>query len=539
MKKFVGNALCLCALSLPFSFHAGSGWAGVIAGTGDQPSNTLLGRTDAVGFSVGESGAGHALVVPYYSVQNGQMSVLHLVNTDIANGKVVKLRWRGASNGDSVFSLQVLLSPGDVWTAAVTAGADGVAQLTTADHSCTYPKLTPGQNEAFLVGRVNPLPAERVPEKTREGMVEAVVMADIPSPAAGAQGSALYVTTRQVNGVIACAQDVLGAALLMDTTSESVAAGRGFAAPTGGVAGTWYIIDVPGSTTFSGNATAIRAINSAGKTARGNYLVFPQTDDAVPSPETLTADPVLASAGFASRVKHADGSTAQPTTAPVVVARFHDLPDLSTPYYLPASTVNARAQAGQLTQLLATVNVKNQYAKDPSINAKTDWVVSMPTKRYSVGQDYGSADVSQARVFSVLPTGSGQAQAFHSENSQLAVSGDGVCQRYVLDKRFDREAAAMGPPPVFMGPDDSAHPKVCGVLSVVSFEQTGNSALASSLSRVNVSADGMNGWVQLAGPSTDPVPVIGAAFLKLTNPNAQPGVAANYGLVFRHLLTRP
>lgn len=115
-----------------------------------------MGTTDATTYAIAESGPGHSLVVPYYTAQNGQMTVLHLVNTDVNNGKAVKLRFRGANNGDGLLHMTVLLAPGDVWTGAVTAGANGIAQLTTADATCTSPRLAPGVAQAFITERLNP-----------------------------------------------------------------------------------------------------------------------------------------------------------------------------------------------------------------------------------------------------------------------------------------------------------------------------------------------------------------------------------------------
>lgn len=85
--------------------------------------------TNANAFELSNGGVGHNLIVPYFTAQDGNITVLHLTNTDVKNGKAVKVRFRGAANSDHILDFQVLLSPGDVWTGAVTAGADGVAQL--------------------------------------------------------------------------------------------------------------------------------------------------------------------------------------------------------------------------------------------------------------------------------------------------------------------------------------------------------------------------------------------------------------------------
>ena len=84
-----------------------------------------MATSTATALELAEGGVGHALVVPYFNAQNGNMTVLHVVNTDTANGKAVKVRFRGAANSDDILDFQVFMSPGDVWTGAVTAGADG------------------------------------------------------------------------------------------------------------------------------------------------------------------------------------------------------------------------------------------------------------------------------------------------------------------------------------------------------------------------------------------------------------------------------
>ena len=65
--------------------------------------------------AVAESGSGHILTIPYYTAQNGNMTVLHVTNTDDKNGKAVKVRFRGASNSDDVLDFQVFMSPARIY----------------------------------------------------------------------------------------------------------------------------------------------------------------------------------------------------------------------------------------------------------------------------------------------------------------------------------------------------------------------------------------------------------------------------------------
>ena len=86
---------------------------------------TIGGAATATQLTFGDTGIGHMLLVPYFSTQNGNATLLSLVNTDTVNGKAVKVRFRGAKNSDDIFDFQVFLSPGDVWTANVSQNADG------------------------------------------------------------------------------------------------------------------------------------------------------------------------------------------------------------------------------------------------------------------------------------------------------------------------------------------------------------------------------------------------------------------------------
>lgn len=514
--------------------------AGVIQGSGASPSATQLGATDAVGIQMADSGPGHQLVVPYFSAQNGQMSVLHLVNTDVVNGKAVKLRFRGAANGDSLLSFYVLMSPGDVWTGAVTMGVDGRAQLLTADNTCTYPKLTSGVAQPFSTSRLNPVwPTSVQANHTREGMVDVVVAADIPSASVYGSSrnaiSAMFAATRPINTIAPCTVATLDEVLLNDFEVESSAADWGLAGPTGGVSGSWYIIDVPGSTTFSGAATAFRAVNAAGKSARSNYMVFPQNGVGVNQPERFTSDPLLVSAGLAGRTKDASGNLSGLSSTIAVRALNTDLPDLSTPGYLPASALNARITAGDLSKTLATTSVSNQYATDAPISAKTDWVLSMPTKRYSVGIDYSQS--TSPPLYSAVPPAAADNQYFYS--TAAATTNEQVCTPSGVGWR-DRDGTP-GAQFVFMGVPTSA--TLCGVTSVLAFVDSGRSALAGSVARQTMSSNASfliytNGWGVLSMNTAAGLPILGASFIKLTNPSAQPGVSGNYGITWPHGYTR-
>ena len=517
------------------------------------------------GFQLAEGGVGHALVIPYYTVQGDNATILHLVNTDTKNGKVAKIRFRGAANSDDVLDFQVLLSPGDVWTAAVTKGDNGFAQLVTADNTCSIPAFEKDVPVSFLDGRLNPnLKDDALANQTREGYVEIFNSADIPGGKFYGKdndaNSALYTATKHVAGKAPCTASVIQSALY-DTdftpAEEGAAVKLGLDAPTGGLTGDWYIMNVPNTTTYSGAATAL--VGQGGKV--GNFVAFPQNDTIkIATPEKFTADPSLVSKGFAGTTKDVTGKwlTADETKAAVIEAIALDFPDLSTPYYAPAAAQAAIDQAANLTQALAVSSITNQYAKDASIIAKTDWVFSMPTRRYSVALDYSkqTATTPAARVFTAvtgtgtpntvaLPgTGSatvtGAKQFFYTGNTKV-VDGK-VCVDTQGTVFRDREETFKSGVPVF-SPSSAKSARMCGEANVLSFGEglTAASVLGASVAREDVSAAALfeNGWgVMDTTNGGVGLPILGYSVQKLTNPQASAGVSGNFGITWAHRFTK-
>ena len=544
MKKNV-LALSIAAMIGGLGF-AGAASAVVLNGT-LVPDAKTLGATNATAFELTNGGVGHNLIVPYFTAQDGNMTVLHLTNTDVKNGKAVKVRFRGAANSDDILDFQVLLSPGDVWTGAVTAGADGVAQLTTADGTCTVPKLTKGVAQSFDTRRLQgSLSAADKAAGTREGYVEIFNMADIPDAAvygaATNAKSALFTAIKHVGGVAPCTASVIDTALLETAYTEPTAAAAGFATPTTGLMGDWYIINVAKTTTFSGGATALTAVSATGVAGRGNFVLFPQLSASVGSPDAFTADPALrtvpANVGTTKVVGGAVGPLPANYTLPVVEAAYYDLPDLSTPYLIPANTpitaAGAAIQAELLTQQLAVKSITNQYANDASITAKTDWVFSMPTRRYSVAMDYRAT--TPVRVFTpgIL---NGGAAFFYAGNT--AVDAGKICVNSNGQSFFDREETTKSSGAVF-SPGSVDKTRFCGETSVLSFADAGTSVLGATVARQDTGSSAyVNGWSVISTANGGAgLPILGSSFIKLTNPQASAGMSGTYGITWPHRFTK-
>nr|WP_295941533.1 cell surface protein [uncultured Acidovorax sp.] len=555
----------------------GLGLAGVAGAAVHVPAANV-----AVGLNVNEAGTGHILMVPYFTTQGTNATLLNITNTDTVNGKLVKVRFRGASNSDDIFDFTLALSPGDVWAAKVSQGADGRSQLETADKSCTLPSIVATQKNSFPTGR---LPASftdaQKANETREGYVEILTMADIQEAGNNNQGTTvpaknpLFTAIKHVSGVAPCTSTVLDL-LKTDTVAYSVAGpvldtttaqGKGLAYPTGKLMANWTIIDVVKTATFSGAATAVKAGALNDNTnINANVVFFPQADDAAGDVDALTADPLLrrtqiykstaATGALASYGITNAGTATVPapsgaSTSPIISASFYDLPDLSTPYTAANSAANFPpiAQAKALTTALAAKSVTNEYLTTTSIAATTDWVFSSPTRRYNVAMNYGytSPVGGDGRVYTdwfntaaTLGPGNAISTATDANNffnvANTAVSSGKICVAADTGaagvNQWDREETTTSSQFV-ISPGTVSNVRFCGEVSVLAINNgtnTTSGSMSASLALQNLNVNSNEGWISLgtSGLNGKGLPVLGGAFAK----------SSAFGAMWPHRFTR-
>ena len=451
------------------------------------------------------TGVGHILTVPYFSTQGNNKTLLNIVNTDTVNGKAVKLRFRGAANSDDVFDITVYLSPGDVWTADVAADAEGFSRLVTTDTSCTLPSaqdIKDANNGRFKTHRVQGGAAAQ----TREGYVEILNTADI-APGTGAAGanSALYTAIKHVDGKAPCTQATMDLQET-DLADAAAAATRGYGHPTGGLMANWVLVNVAGFASHSGEAVAVRAnLVAGGASAPANIVWFPQTT-ATPTAgavTSLTSDPLLQSAGFASQVAN------------------YDFPDLSTPYVTLA--VNPEFQANALADALGTTSVTNEYLTGNGFS--TDWVFSMPTRRYAVALDY-AAPAATRLLFNRTND-----QHYTAANTSLNADASLACVTPGSMRGYDREENTQST--FVISPDVAL--RLCGETTVLAFNNTGESVLGGAIARTNIKTKFNEGWFTIntaarAGGAATGLPIIGFSAAKVTG--------ANLGGTWKHRTAR-
>lgn len=513
-----------------------------------------------------DDGIGHILLVPYFTVQNGNSTLLNIVNTDTVNGKAVKVRFRGGRDSDDVFDFQLFLSPGDVWTANVSQNASGLATLSVAsdENSCTLPNKSVLNSTPFVVGRLSTADqANGV--GTREGYVEIFNMADIPSGTTSTNPVFATIKHTATGGAPTCNETIL--ANIEQTYSLLGSAGgpvqnansgavTALLSPSSGLMGNWTIINVPNTTVFSGEAVAIEATTPT----RIVYSQQTQTPVAGVVPSTAypniasTFDGVLLTPGFA---------TAE-----------YDFPDMSTPYEIATATAGDQAYA--LSSPLAHTSIMNEFLLETGLSAKTDWLVSMPTRRYLVaGRGNVATGVSAATTGFYAPTaglttalantsaptdvcanettaaygsctygGNGTtakegAQGFFRGVTQYAADGRSSCVSIGQYAIWNREEVANVTTNVVISPNVVTPVSLCGEVNILSLNNlsANSGAVGANLVVAPLNVPYQNGWATVnlnATGHTGGLPVIGQAFVKAVNPAVSAGISGNFGGSWSH-----
>ena len=513
--------------------------------------------------SVNATGIGDMLLVPYFSAQAENATLLSITNTDTLNGKAVKVRFRGAANSDDVLDFQVFLSPTDVWTANVSKGADGRAVLTTSDKSCTKPNVISGTS--FLTARLNPtLTGDALNNGTREGYIEILGMADIP-PHNLATGTAvafigllgtpvsdpkvvagtakttdnpLFFATKHVKGEAPPCTGTAWtgldtAALGLTNAASGTGPALGLTPSTGKLMANWTIVNTVNAAAWGGQAIALTS--DVGEAARlvasSNVMItyVPQTSVAVSTTNAAlwSADPLFLNANAATLAYNPVAQTlGTPVGAAAVISPGqYDFPDLSTSFDRGGLTAaNAAIQVTEITNSLATrAAIINEFAVESSISGSTDWVFSMPTRRYSIAMAYSKITanddgrrwnplLNDATGMNAIPTLANQFQVKNTAvvNGMICVTGNNP-KPYDREEQTPATAAAVVVSPSTL----AGSVRLCGETSVLSFNNgTGTSgALKASVSVSAIDVPYAAGWatMSVAAPNASVGAVAAAA----------------------------
>jgi hypothetical protein len=465
-------------------------------------------------------GIGQVLIYPYYTVNNGQQTLISVVNTtDIS--KAVKVRFLEGYNSREVLDFNLFLSPFDVWTASVFAPTDAGLSgsggaITTSDKSCTAPNKgswtgtvfgNPYQlffDRAYTAGNFDTGPTDLA--RTREGHIELISMADL------IRGASLSNAVTHAAGTpVNC-----GAVQNVSPTNSQLLP------PTGGLFGAGGVVNVAEGTFFTYNADAIDGFT--------NRVLFSDTASLTPS--------------LAQAITGTDGTGQDIATAYV----FGTGGQLIRSDYIAGSTTTNNA-IDAVSAVYMSANLFNEYNVDPAVGSNTDWVVTFPTKRFYVDN----------KVLGVPLRAPGAIEPFtftFGEDDDL--NGDGLSCSAVGISQYNREEGApteaesgFSPPP-----PDQPPSSLCREVNVISFldvedAPTESGVLGSKLV-VNIEPFARTGWLRLA-LSADPahtsrpsidldvysgLPATGFQAVNYINANVAPGVLSNYSGLFRHRANR-
>lgn len=466
------------------------------------------------------NGVGMVNVIPYFSTQGNNVTQISITNTDTRNAKAVKVRFRGAEWSDDIFDFTVFLSPGDVFTGAVTDNGNGVSTFSTSDGSCTLPASV---NQDFPTIRLS-----NAATGTREGYVEVINMVDIPA------GNALYDVIKHDAGVASCKTTAADQTFLESLgqhnfiTSEAVT-GQVMTAPTGGLTSWNRVIDTDAVKAFGVPATAYDFLATAG-TAVSQSAYFQQSNDELTFTVALTEDRIF-SAG------------------PGITMYQFDMPDLSTP--IDATYPTATLHRNAVADMLRKGAVMSEYSTLASVSGATDIVMTQPVRRYFYNYASGSAG-TEGVDFSRMIDGAewdvtGDSNTVYENlnlanrvplanltmtlpNDPAAASGPAVFWDREEQYNATSSSIVISPTP----PSASYTLSLKGEASVIGLNRTGattTGALGASLTMNDITIQGgyQTGWMLMSTRSTasgageDPrLPLIGFTAINVAGGN-------NYG----------
>jgi len=376
-------------------------------------------------------GLGQVLIYPYYTVNakaDGAapfQSLLSVVNST-GSAKAVKVRFIEGRNSAEVLDFNLFLSAYDVWVAGIVPTAAGGAGVFTPDTSCTSPVVsalaaTPTPFVNFQYSGANDDGAGEGLDRTREGYIEIIEMGNLTGT------TAATVTHAAGGGKPECKN-------LADNAANNAKIAADLRSPTGGLFGGISMINNLAGEDFTADAVALDEFRTTGVyDAPGS--IKPDLEDVSPAVAVVI-----------------DGTRVITATA-----------------------------AGQAVDAVSAVmmhrTLMNEFVLDSVTKSTTDWVLTMPTKRY-----YYNDDLQVQYLF----------QRNFGETGACDTTTFAIYDR----EEFQRPGGFSPPPPA------GESPRICWEATVVSFN-AGN-ALASN-NRLNVATTFQNGWASLSfEPGTYP-----------------------------------
>lgn len=410
-------------------------------------------------------GLGEVLIFPYYTVNADYDTYVNVVNTS-DKAVAVKVRAREAYNSRDCRDFNVVLSPYDVWVATITRNPDGFARITTNDNSCTSPKLF----DNSVSGYTDLLPGVRGVDFTNADYIDRNEDAGpngLDRCKAGyfeviemgvSDGGPIYDASKHNSSGVPKDCDFVATKFQTDIVSIQ----NEFAEPNNVLKGSGVLIRTTQGK--NGAMDAVTLANFFNPAADG-------VDDDSPVDLIQTPDNV-----------HPNLLDARPAVSRI-------LNDQAT--HVQGFFVDGEWEFGEdaVSAVLMRASIINTWSSNPDNAAKTDWVITFPTKNFYVDERWTGLDPEDAYP----PFANG----FHG------AEGQGKACDVVTLQWWDREEQTPGqsncqdsggcfsPKPA---PNEAPSDALCYEANVLTFN--GANTLGSPLAR-SVSIDYHYGWAKM------------------------------------------
>ena len=496
--------------------------------------------------SINPDGLGEVLLYSYYTAENDNQTVLNITNTTNV-AKAVKVRFVEAQNSQDVLDFNLYLSPRDQWSGAVIRGEDGGAKLITQDRSCTAPVITSvddgGTGIPFraldyqndrLTGVLNKGPLDHDGgaqglDRTLTGHIEVIEMGTITDT-----GIAAAVTNAKDAG---------------QAPANCFAIDRAFAKD-----GIWHE-DTAGYNINTGLEVGDQPGGLYGTASILNTNTYTQ----------VSYEPV-ALQGFMSEVTDEDTVSGVTLGGPLHAQTGRIVPGLNSSSVFAAdlggddSAVEFSSSVEAISALLSKDRISNNYNLVSGAGAKTNWVVTFPTKRYHVdhhvGADRAVFTSTDADTYgSLIQSSANDAVAVAPFTTRWAAVESGAeytsCHAVKMNAWDNEEyiESNMDFSPSLKG----TGPELCYQTNLITFN--GDTILGGKYVSNNVDLvqpDFRTGWMEIdfskytmtgqkdtANDTTvTGLPVIGFSVTTISNTTDADKVAKNYGTSNTHKATR-
>jgi hypothetical protein len=299
---------------------------------------------------------GDLAIVPYYTVQDGWQTGVHIINSSTKT-QVVKLRLRRASDSADALDFNLIMSPKDEWTGSLSMNAAGTITFSTDDNTCTAPIRS---NGVFEMPDIYRLGAE-------EGYIEVIGMGQ-PTGDEGA-GTPAPTDTNGTSAIAWNAKHVAG----VPRNCSAVASNFFANGVTGSVEGVVDNANTVG-THVPNSSTDVQLVDDDEYTDADNVLKVSYFMRDAASGIEFGGDAVhianFSDSGQAFMTNQETGLFSGDVEG-------FDYPDLDGG---PVAAVNLRGKFNELRafDVLGVLEVLNDWSIASARNVSTDWVVTMP-----------------------------------------------------------------------------------------------------------------------------------------------------------------